>query len=227
VKLDGVPALRQLWCAPDEPILLCAPVGSTGSCFDVRGLDWWGKPERGLDGKVLRALGTAATAVTAGGPRDQGQSPPKVVVFGPRQDTVAAGAGLAVRDFTFAWWVLTPRRMAWVRTEPEPQVAEAGTEKSLLDQVWGFAKNARDALAGRSPYPAHVPIETAGVVPVVEVPRERIAGVTVAERKLPYDYTPGAVHVLRVSLVDGSGVDVVAGHEPGHAQRLLALVNGR
>ncbi|WP_033438951.1 hypothetical protein [Saccharothrix sp. NRRL B-16314] len=227
MKLDGVPALRQSWCAPDEPVLLCAPVGSTGSCFDVNGLDWWGAPERGLGGKALRALGTAAAAASAGGPRDQGQAPPKAVVFGPGTGTMAVGAGLAVRDLTFAWWVLTPRRMAWVRTEPEPASPDAEPDKSLLDQVWGFAKSARDALAGKDPYPAHVPIETADVESVAEVPRERIAGVAVAARKLPYDYTTGNVHVLRVSLVDGSGIDIVAGSDAVRAQRLLALVNGR
>ncbi|WP_158853857.1 hypothetical protein [Saccharothrix deserti] len=229
MKLDGALALRQSWCAPDEPILLCAFVGSTSSHFDVSGLDWWGKPERGLGGKALRALGTATAVVASGGPRDRNElaSSPSAVVFGPSPDTVAVEAGLAVRDFTFAWWVLTPRRMAWVRTEPESVVTGPDPEKSLLDQVRGFAKNARDALAGKSPHPPHVPIETAGVVPVVEVPRDRIAGVAGAERKLPHDYADGRVHVLRVSLVDGSGIDVVAGHEPAHAQRLLALVNGR
>ncbi|MFI9010941.1 hypothetical protein ACIGNX_27255 [Actinosynnema sp. NPDC053489] len=228
MKLDGVLALRESWCAPDEPVLLCAPVGTTNSGFDVRGLDWWGAPERGFGGKALRVLGTATAAVTAGGPRDQGQSPPKVVVFGPGAGTVAAGAGLAVREQSSAWWVLTPRRMAWVRTEPEPPPADdSESDKSLLGQVWGFAKSARDAFAGKPAHPPHIPVETAAVVPLVEVPRERITGVAVAERELPYDYTPGTVHVLRVSLADGSGVDVVGGHEPASAQRLLALVNGR
>ncbi|MFE2754288.1 hypothetical protein ACFXGA_20050 [Actinosynnema sp. NPDC059335] len=227
MKLDGVLAIREHWAAPDEPVLVCAPAGTTNSGFDVGGLDWWGAPERGLGGKALRVLGTATAAVTAGGPRDQAQSPPKVVVFGPGPDAVAAGAGLAVREQSSAWWVLTPRRMAWLRTEPEAPAEGAEPDKSLLDQVWGFAKSARDAFAGRSAFPPHVPVETAGVVPVAEVPRERITGVAVAERRLPYDYTPGTVHVLRVSLADGSGVDVVGGAEPGLAQRLLALVNGR
>ncbi|MCE6999089.1 hypothetical protein LZG04_30430 [Saccharothrix sp. S26] len=227
MKLDGALALRQSWCAPDEPILLCAPVGTTNTGFDVDGLDWWGEPRRGIGGKALRALGTAAAAVTAGGPRDQAQSPPKAVVFGPGPDAIAVAPGLAVRERSFAWWVLTPRRMAWVRTDPEPPAGEAQPDKSVLDQVLGFAKSARDAFAGKDRFPAHVPVETADVVPVVEVPRKRITGVAVAQRKLPYDYTPGTVHVLRVSLVDGSGVDVVGGHEPAHAHRLLALVNGR
>jgi len=218
-KLDGVLALRTSWCQPDEDVLVCASSGRVGLGFDVAGLDWFGKPERGLGGKALRALGTATAAVAAGGPRDQGQSAPSLVVFG-------SGTAFAdLPDTTALWCVLTPRRLAWVRVvedEPEPEA-----EGSFFAQVKGFAKNARDSLAGRSPYPAHRPIETVDLAPVAEAPRGMIASVTTAERKLPYDYSTRTVHVLRVALADGSGVEFVAGHEPEHARRLLDMANGQ
>jgi hypothetical protein len=218
-KLDGVLALRTSWCQPDEDVLLCASSSRAGIGFDVAGLDWFGRPDRGPGGKALRALGTATAAVAAGGPREQGQSAPSLVVFG------SAPAFADLPDTASLWCVLTPRRLAWVRTVEEPPEPEA--EGSFFAQVKGFAKNARDSLAGRSPYPAHRPIETVDVVPVVEAPRGMIASVVTAERKLPYDYSTRTVHVLRVALADGSGVEFVGGHEPEHARRLLDMANGQ
>lgn len=218
-KLDGVLALRTSWCRPDEDVLLCAPSSRAGIGFDVAGLDWWGRPERGLGGRALRALGTATAAVAAGGPRDQGQSPPSLVVFG------SAPAFADLPDTAALWCVLTPRRLGWVRTVEEPTEPEA--DVSFLTQVRGFAKNARDSLAGRSPYPAHRPIETVDVAPVAEVPRGVIASVTTAERTLPYDCATRTVHVLRVALADGSGVEFVGGPAPEHARRLLDMATGQ
>lgn len=211
-KLDGVLAIRQSWCLPDEDVLLCAESRSIG--FDVAGLDAQGRPDRGVGGRAFKALGFAA----ARGRRDRGLSLPYLVVFGP---SAAAEAPTACADLGGpgpVWCVLTPLRLAWVRAvedRPEP-------DRSVLGQVRGLPKIAREIPVGRGAYPAHRPVETADVWSAAEVPSARIASVTTAER----EYATRHVHVLRVALVDGSGVDVVAGPLAEHALRLFELATG-
>jgi len=132
-------------------------------------------------------------------------------------------AAAAARQAAVAWLVLTPRRLARVAAVPEP--VEPEPEKSLFDRVGDLARGARDAFAGKSPYPPHQPVPTAAVTSTAEVPRQHITGVALAERRMPRGSVPGSVAVLRVSLVDGSGVDVPAKGRPETAQRLLALAN--
>jgi hypothetical protein len=218
--LGGVLALRESWCAPDEPVLLCfdGHLGSTR--FEVPGLTWWGRPERGAVGKALVGLVNAPFAIDSIGV-DAGTDHPKAVVFGGGPDALAPR--LWPRDESPAvQCVLTPRRLAWVR-EVEPVGPEP--ERSLLGRVGGFAKEARDALAGKGSHPPHHPVETVGVETVAEVPGRQIASVALAGRRLPREFKPRDVEVLRVSFVDGSGVDVLPGREG--AQRLLALATGR
>ncbi|MEO6086111.1 MAG: hypothetical protein ABIQ18_23675, partial [Umezawaea sp.] len=116
------------------------------------------------------------------------------------------------------WCVLTPLRLAWVKAVED----RSEPDGSLLGQVRGLTKIAR----GRNAYPAHRPVETADVWSVAEVPSARITSVTTAERTLPREYATRDVHVLRVALADGSGVDVVAGPRAEHALRLLELATG-
>jgi hypothetical protein len=93
--------------------------------------------------------------------------------------------------------------------------------------VSGFAKSAREVFSAKDPHPPHQPVETAAITPVAEVPREHVVAVSVAERKLPRQHQIRQAHVLRLSFVDGSGVDVLAGHRPEQAQRLLAMADGQ
>lgn len=227
MKLDGVLAIRQSWCGQGEPILLCTPSGGIATRYDIGGLDWWGRPEHGALGKVAGALGNAAAGVlnaaTAdGGPEDSGADAPHVVAWGPRPDCLAATTCRPAPVRT--WLVLTPQRLACVtvveeKVEPEP-------EKSVLDRVSGFAKAARDVFSGASPYPPHEPVRTVEMTTVSELPRQHIAAVTLAERKLPRQYQHRDSHALRVSLVDGSGIDVLV-HRPDQAQRLFAMATGQ
>lgn len=224
MKLDGVLAIRQSWCQPGEPILLCADVSSIR--FGLAGLDWQGRPERGGLGKVAGAFGNAAAGVVdaafaGSGPEDGGADTPHVVAWGPRPDGIATRLCCAS---ALSWLVLTPHRLARVSLVEEP--AEPEPEKSLLGRVSGFAKSARDVFAGKSPYPPHQPVATAEVISVAEVPREQIGAVSLAERKLPGQYQVRDVHALRVSFVDGSGIDVLT-LTPENAQRLLAMANGQ
>lgn len=226
MKLDGVLAIRQSWCQPGEPILLCVGADAGSTRFDLAGLDWQGRPERGGLGKVAGAFGNAAAGVVdaafaGSGPEDGGADTPHVVAWGPRPDGIATRL---CRPSARSWLVLTPRRLAQVSLVEEP--AEPEPEKSLLDRVSGFAKSARDVFGGKSPYPPHQPVATAEVTTVAEVPREQIGAVSLSERKLPRQYQVRDVHALRVSFVDGSGLDVLTS-APENAQRLLAMANGQ
>ncbi|XVS61930.1 hypothetical protein ACQPYE_27115 [Actinosynnema sp. CA-299493] len=225
MKLDGVLAIREHWAAPDEPVLLCAGAAGASTRFDVSGLDWSGNPAAGFAGKALRGVaGFAADIASAAADDDLGaRELPGVVVFGASPDALGPRAALASRQAAVSWLVLTPRRLAWVAAVPDP--AEPEPEKSLLDRVGDFARGARDAFTGTSPYPPHEPVPTAGITALAELPRPHIAGVSLAERKLPRGSVPGSATVLRLSLTDGSGVDVLAKGRPEAAQRLLALVN--
>jgi hypothetical protein len=227
VKLDGVLAIRQSWCRPGEPILLCVGTDVSSTRFDLAGLDWQGRPERGALGKVAGAFGNAAAGVVdaafaGSGPEDGGADVPHVVAWGPH------AAGIATRlcrpVSAVSWLVLTPRRLAQVTLVEEP--AEPEPEKGLFNRVSGFAKSAREVFGGKSPYPPHQPVATAEVTAVAEVPREHIAAVSLAERKLPRQYQVRDVHALRVSFVDGSGIDVLTS-APDNAHRLLAMANGQ
>ncbi|MBW4716765.1 hypothetical protein [Saccharothrix obliqua] len=223
-RLRGVAAIRAGWARPDEPVLLCADAGGSATRFDVRGLEWSGKPAPGFAGRALWGVANVAAGVAGALADDHvdARQRPDVVVFGPSPDSIAARAALQVRGVPLAWLVLTPHRLAWLRDAPEAE-SEPGPEKSLLDRVGGFA---RDVFADRDPYPPAEPVPTADVLPVVEVPRAEISGVGAAERKLPSGAVPRQAHVLRVSFVDGSGVDVVAARAED-LPRLVALASGR
>ncbi|GLY50621.1 hypothetical protein [Lentzea sp. NBRC 102530] len=227
MKLDGVLAIRQSWCQAGEPILLCVGTDVASTRFDLRGLDWQGRPERGGLGKVTGAFGNAAAGVfdaafAGSGPEDGGADVPHVVAWGPHPTSATAQLCRPVAGVS--WLVLTPGRLARVALVGEPAAPEP--EKSLLDRVSGFAKSAKEAFSTRSPYPPHQPIETADVTTVAEVARGQIAAVALAERKLPKQYQIRDVHAVRVSFVDGSGVDVLT-PAPDNARRLLAMANGQ
>ncbi|MFD4672616.1 hypothetical protein ACFWNN_23015 [Lentzea sp. NPDC058450] len=228
MKLDGVLALRQSWCQAGEPVLLCVGTDVASIRFDLKGLDWQGRPERGGLGKVAGAFGNAAAgvldaALAGSGPEDGGADIPHVVAWGPQPAVTATQLGQPVAGVS--WLVLTPGRLARVALVEEPAEPEP-EDRGLLGRVSGFAKSAREVFSTKSPYAPHVPIETADVTTVAEVARAHIASVALAERKLPRQYQIRDVHALRVSFVDGSGLDVLT-PSPENARRLLAMANGQ
>lgn len=227
MRLDGVLAIRQSWCQRGEPILLCSGTGGSDIRFDVAGLDWWGEPDRGALGKAAGTMGNAVFGVLnaasgGSGPEDGGPDVPKIVAWGPQP------AGVAVQLFQFApprsWLVLTPQRLACVTVVEEQAEPEPG--KSVLGRVSGFARAARDVFASTSPHPPHQPVLTVEMTTFAELPREHITAVTLAERKLPRQYQHRDSHALRVSLVDGSGIDVLVSGQD-QAQRLFAMATGQ
>jgi hypothetical protein len=202
--------------------------------FDVRGLTPQGEPAKGL----LRRVGSGAAGFAGdvlsealGGGDDSGPDrppPPQVIAFGDR-------AGVLAHEFLRAVPVSAPIRRLWVLTaqrlvvldEPVP-VVEPEPEKSLLGKAVGFGrgvakfgKDVAEILTDRTKTYGDnregEPIAPREFVPVAELPAARIARVDVAQR--------GRKPVLRMSLVDGSGVDFRfdAGE---HFDWLLARTNG-
>lgn len=195
--------------------------------FDVRGLTPEGRPAKGL----LRKLGSGAAGIAGdfvtealGGGDDSGPDrppAPQVVAFGDRAGVLAHEflREIPVQAAIRRLWVLTPRRLL-VLDEPVP-APEPSPEKSFLGKAIGFGRDVATIFTDRTKtYGGNregEPIALREFGPVAELPRDRIAGVAVAER----DRKP----VLRMSLVDGSGLDFRFDAEE-HFDWLLARTNG-
>ncbi|MEV4595993.1 hypothetical protein AB0K15_01155 [Amycolatopsis sp. NPDC049253] len=215
----------------DERLLWAAYGGVTG--YAVRGLDESGQPAK----SVLRKVGSGL-ADFAGGAVDAALSSedsgsggsvapePAVVVFGDHTGMAAEGL---VRGSRASLWALTSARLVLLRVVVAPEPAEE-PEKSLLGKAMGFgrgmAKFGKDVAEivtdRRKTYGANregEPVALREFEVAASLPREQIAGFAVASR----DRKPG----LRMSLVDGSGLDLRFGvAEPEAFDWLLARTNG-
>ena len=217
---------------PGEP-LLWAAYGRVIN-FDVRGLTPDGRPAKGL----LRKLGSGAAGFAGdfvsealGGGDDSGSDrppAPQVVAFGDRAGVLAHEflRGIPVQAAIRRLWVLTPRRLL-VLDEPVPE-AEPEAEKSLLGKAIGFGRevaqfgrDVAEILTDRTKTYGDnregEPIALREFRPAAELARDRIARAEIAER----DRKP----VLRMSLVDGSGLDFRFDADE-HFDWLLARTNG-
>jgi hypothetical protein len=163
----------------------------------------------------LATDGTPATA-RAGVPTRADGPPADLVVWGPGPGCLAhryvrpAPAGPAPRRL----WTLTAQRLA-LHTEVPPPVAPqpppgGGLRAKAARVGSGLAKLGRDladiVADPRLRFGANVegePVALPVVEPLAEIPAGRLAGFEVARR--------GAAPVLRLRLVDGSGVDFLAG----------------
>ena len=131
---------------------------------------------------------------------DEGDPPPAdVVVWGPVRDCLAhryVRVSAALRRL----WTLTPRRLALHTEDAEPG-------GFLAKAASGLAKLGRElAEKHRLRFGANVedePVALPVLEPVSEIPRSQMAGFEVAHR--------GSTPVLRLRLVDGSGVDFLVG----------------
>ncbi|SFW50912.1 hypothetical protein [Amycolatopsis australiensis] len=193
-----------------------------GFAFDVRGLTPDGQPAKGL----LRKIGSGAAEFVAEAISDNDSGPdrpppPQVVAFGGRAGVLAHEflRGIPVSAPIRRLWVLTPLRLL-VLDERVP-VAPPEPEKSFLGKAIGFGRDVAAILTDRTKTYGDnregEPIALRDFVPVAELPRDRIARVDVAER--------GRKPVLRMSLVDGSGVDFRFDADD-HFDWLLARTNG-
>ncbi|GAA4542747.1 hypothetical protein [Amycolatopsis samaneae] len=211
--------------------------------YHIRGLTPLGRPER----SALRKLGSgvagfAGDAVDAmlGGGDDSGPDrppPPQVVAFGEREGVLAH---TFLRELTPAGpagrlWALTSSRLVVLHrfVPPEPEPAPPA-EKSFVAKAVGFGKGLAKAgkdIAGiitdrtktygdnreGEPVPRHE------MTVAAELPAARVAGVATARHGGKLRGRP----CLRMSLVDGSGLDFLFDVEdPAMFSWLLARTNG-
>jgi len=186
---------RALVHQPGEGRLLWAAYATT-HCFDIPGLN--------PDG--------TSTLRGGGGNLAFGEDGPDVVVWGPAPDCLAHRY---VRDIPSAstrrLWTLTPQRLA-LHTEltPPPREEDAPQSGFLAKAASGLAKIGRELAERvsehRLRFGANVedePVALPALEPVAEIPRSRIVGIEAAHR--------GSVPVLRLRLVDRSGIDFLVG----------------
>jgi hypothetical protein len=190
--------------------------------YDIPGLDPDGTPRKSVlsrgAGKVGDFLGDVVSGALGSdeGPSDR-PPPADLIVWGPAPDCLAHRY---VRDIPSRsavlrrLWTLTPQRLA-LHTEIVPPTApEPPREQGLLAKAArvgsGLAKLGREVAEivadRRMTFGANVegePVALPAMEPLAEIPRGQIAGFEVAHRK----DTP----VLRLRLVDGSGVDFLVG----------------
>jgi hypothetical protein len=189
-----------------------------GLAFAVRGLTPEGQPDKSL----LRKIGSGAAGIAgdflfeaiAGGD-DSGSDkppPPQVIAFGDRAGVLAHEflRGIPLRAAIERLWVLTPARLLVLDARVPPPEPAPEPAKSVLGKAIGFGrgvakfgKDVAEIFTDRTrTYGTNREGEPIGLrefVPVAELPGARIARVERAKR--------GRKPVLRVSLVDGSGLD--------------------
>jgi hypothetical protein len=195
--------------------------------YDIPGLNPDGSRRAGalargasrLFNDVLSALGTD------GSDPDQ-PPPPDLIVWGPAPNCLAHRF---VRDIPTAsgLWTLTAQRLALHTATPPPETTTGGGLRARAARVGsGLAKIGRELAEyvsdHRLKFGANVedePVALPTLEPLAEIPRSRMAGFEVAQR--------GATPVLRLRLVDGSGVDFLAGMtDLDECQYAVGLANG-
>lgn len=223
---------RLFACRPGEPLLWAA--FTRRHYFDVPGLSASGVPK---EGALKRAAFGAVDVLTSYDrtsfdPGPDRPPPPDVVVHGPRpgcaaeelmrpfvRDKLVPGEGLPRH-----LWAMTPVRLTLLGPAPAVPV-EADEPTTMLGRTAKFGKGLIAAgkevadIVASKPADKRATAELDRLVPVFDIPRERIAGFGLAERK----DTP----CVRLSFVDGSGLDFVfGGVDREVCERMLALTHG-
>lgn len=180
---------------PGEGRLLWAAYAKVHT-FDIPGLNQDGSRKPGVLAGIV--------AATLGGEADP-PPPPDLVVWGPARDCLAHRYLRHIPPVSpvSRLWTLTPQRLALHTevTHPSPSLlARVGTNLAKLGRE--LAEKVSDRLV----FGANVedePVALPALEPIAEIPRSQIAGFEVAHR--------GATPVLRLRLVDRSGVDFLVG----------------
>jgi len=225
---------RRLVLRPGEGRLLWA-AHAKAHYYDIPGLYPDGSPKpnavaRGA-GKVGDFLGDVLSAAMGSEEDDRDRPPPAdLIVFGTAPDCMAHRYLRGVPSVSAVLrrlWTLTPLGLT-LHTEIVPRTAAAPepTGSFFAKAAGGIAKIGREiadiVTDNRMRFGANVedePIALPTLEPLLEIPRGRIAGFSLAQRKS----TP----VLRLLLADGSGVDfLVSMTEREECEYALALANG-
>ncbi|RKT54762.1 hypothetical protein [Saccharothrix australiensis] len=222
-------------CRPGEQLLWA--VNRTTFYLDVEGLDALGNPRKGLLGRGARAAGGFTLDVVGSalfGSEDATGSDrppaPDHLLFGPGPGCLAHQAvpsiPVAPGKRGVALWALTGQRLVVARAydrqpPPEPEKSFLGKAMTIGKGVVDFGVDAAKIIAGNyHDYGRNTsgqPVALPEVSVLHEFPRAAIASVAPSAReKKP---------CLRVSFVDGSGVDFLFPDE-GSARRALDLTNG-
>jgi hypothetical protein len=197
---------------PGEGRLLWAAYART-HYYDVPGLNPDGTPRQHTFAQ--RAGDFLAELVSAARGGESGEvPPPDLIVWGAGKDCLAhryvrdiSSVSAALRRL----WTLTPQRLA-LHTEITPdQSDQGGGFLAKAARVGsGLAKLGRDLAERVSDHRLRFgsnvegePVALPTLEPRAEIPRSRMAGFEVAHR--------GSAPVLRLRLVDGSGVDFLVG----------------
>ncbi|WP_285661687.1 hypothetical protein [Actinorhabdospora filicis] len=200
MSLSGLPAVREHWAAPGEPILWMLPYRRT--TYEMKGRKGDGRPADGLGTKIVKGAGLLALAATApsdGGSGDGPQPPPAVIAWADRPQCLAAAlADLPGESRDRGFWVATPGRFAFLAPPPEPPV-----RRSLLKQVTGFAQDVVAAFKPEPPFAPGRPIPTVPLTPVLECPWTDGGDIV---RKMRRRTVKEPVY-RRILLPDGSGFD--------------------
>ncbi|MEV4312186.1 hypothetical protein [Actinocrispum sp. NPDC049592] len=204
-------AMRQL--RPNER-LLWATYG-TRLRYDVRGLDDHGEPDRSVLAKIGSGVGGAVLEVISPTEDYDRPDPPQLVVFGGHRPEFLRG--LPIRPGTgLRVWALTSERFMVIDGVAPVQAPEPAPEpdRSLLAKAIGFGKAvvavgkdlAQSFAEATRSYGSNTAGEPVAIRPTQvcgEVPRQGIAGFAVARHGSLLRGRP----CLRMSLVDGTGVD--------------------
>ncbi|GAA0515385.1 hypothetical protein GCM10011581_49220 [Saccharopolyspora subtropica] len=228
-------AARAAWCRPDERILWCTPLRkASGSkrlvLYSVRGLDETGE-RSGLGSRAFGAVGgfLADAAGEVLSPGDEGSTS----FDGPFARVTGAGSDCLAVSRLAAWqptnsntgdrnllWFLTTHRFALIEFEVT-KANGPGALGGLRRTVGRFFGDDGAEAASSAAAEAELP----RLKVQAEVPRSEIRSLDIVEhkatsssRRLPF---------LRITLLDGSTIDVSDDHDDKRVRRMLAMSHGQ
>ncbi|WP_298182182.1 hypothetical protein [Saccharomonospora sp.] len=187
--------------------------------YDVKGLDALGEPQRNPLARGLEAVGRGGSSIALewAFPVDEAglaARGPDVIVFG---DGPGCHAHDGVRHLApkggsrARTWALTSTRLVVLDVRPTKRENTGKPPTSLLRRTIGFGKELVDIVTDRTKrYGEHlegVPVTAKPMAVHSTFQASTIAGIAVARRRTQRRTRP----CLRVSFVDGSGIDLLLG----------------
>lgn len=191
--------------------------------FDIPGLNPDGTRRQGVLARGAGKLGEVVAAALGTDDDSDPPPPPDLIVWGPARDCLAHRYMRHVGPVSpvSRLWTLTPQRLALHTevTHPEPTpglLARVGNNLAKLGRE--LAEKVSDRLVfGQNV--EDEPVALPALEPIAEFPRSQIAGFEVAHR--------GSTPVLRLRLVDRSGLDFLVGMtDRDECEYAAGLANG-